>query len=133
MKKLFILFMVISFALVGCSDSEKTAKQNGSGISVEIGDNDNIRYLNLTLYVDGLFWGSEEVISEENESFQNQGIFWFNTPTFQNIDVEIELIYSENMDGTNSQITNKIDITQAKKWVNIKLNDELQLEILEFK
>src|SRR5690606_32945981 len=116
---------------VGCSNNEKTktAKQNGSGVSIEIGNNENISYLNFTVYVDGLYWSSEEVISEDNRPFTKGKVIWFDTPKFENANVEIELSYDDNISRENPHITNKINITEAKEWVNVLLNEDLELEI----
>ena len=129
MKKMTILLALL--LLFGCS--EQTAEQHGEGISIEMGDVDNIHYLGINVYVDGLFFNKEFIFKDKEESsFQTGEIVWFEGPIIQDRLQEVEVIYSRNKDGSDSATTNKIDITDVKEWVNTKLNRELELELLKF-
>ncbi|ADC52236.1 hypothetical protein BpOF4_21204 (plasmid) [Alkalihalophilus pseudofirmus OF4] len=129
MRKITILLALL--LLFGCS--EKTAEQQGEGISIEMGDVNNIQYLGINVYVDGLFFNNEYVFKDEGESsFKTGEIIWFEGPIIQDRLQEVEVIYSRNKDGSDSATTNKIDITDVKEWANTKLNSELELELLKY-
>ncbi len=132
MKKLITVFLAI-LLLFGCA--EKTAEQHGKGISVEIGniDEQEIRYVGITIYLNELLFVDGFVYKEDYGLFQTGDVVWFETPIINNKRQEIEVHYSRNADGSYPKTTNKIDITEAKEWVNAKLNDELQLELSEFR
>lgn len=132
MKK-FLIIGVALLVLVGCTLKEKTAEKHGKGISVEIGDTDNIRYVGITLYADRLLF-SDDFIYKEEGSFQPGEIVWFDAPVFPGDHFQdIEITYSRNPDGSDTTTTNRINITEAKEWVNTKLTNESQLELSAFK
>lgn len=132
MKKFFTIFLAL-LLLLGCNIEERTAQKNGKGISVKIGDIDNIRYVGVNIYMDELLFSDLSTYKEEG-FFKEDDIVWFDAPVTPGDHLqEIEVIYSRNADGSDPATTNMIDITEAKEWVNTKLNNELQLELLEFK
>ncbi|MCM3760422.1 hypothetical protein M3212_06410 [Alkalihalobacillus oceani] len=131
MKKLMTIGFVL-LLLFGCS--EKTAEKHGEGISIEFGVVGNIHYVGINLYVDELIFSRESTYKEEEGSFQPGEIIWFHGPVIQSNHIqEVEVVYSSNKDGSDAKTTNMIDITEAKEWVNTKLNHELELELLTFK
>lgn len=132
MKKVIPLVLAL-LLLAGCTFKEKTAEKHGRGISVEMSGMDTISYVGLKIYADRLIF-SDDFIYKEEGAFQPGEIVWFDAPVFPGDHLqEIEVIYSENRDGSDSATTNRIDITKAKEWVNTKFTDELQLELVEFK
>ena len=132
MKK-YMIVLVVLLLLVGCTTKEKTAEKHGRGISVEMSDLDTISYMAIKIYADGLIFADHFLYKEEGYFKAGENV-WFDAPVFPGDHLqEIELIYSTNRDGSDSTTTNKIDITKAKEWVNAKLTNELQLELVEYK
>lgn len=132
MKKIIVLLLAL-LLLFGCTIKEKTAEKHGEGISVEIGNIDNISFVSIRIYAEGLPFGDYFTYKEEG-TFQPGEIVWFDAAVFPSDNFqEIEVIYSRNPDGSDSATTNMIDITKAKEWVNTKLNNEMQLELSEYK
>ncbi|MEC2074356.1 hypothetical protein [Alkalihalophilus marmarensis] len=80
MRKITILLALL--LLFGCS--EKTAEQQGEGISIEMGDVNNIQYLGINVYVDGLFFNNEYVFKDEGESsFKRVKLFGLKVQLFK--------------------------------------------------
>ena len=127
MKKLAVLLLAV-LIISGCS--AKSAGQHGHGISVEMADSLNIKHMSLIMYVDGKEVFSENVINANSSPFEKGEIVWFDvSPSAPNSTVELTLSYSRNLNGTNEQTTEKIDISNANDWVNLKFtkNNDLQL------
>ncbi len=132
MKKIIVMLLAV-LLLFGCTNKEKTVEKHGEGISVEIGEIDNIRYVSIRVYMEELPFSDFSTYKEDG-SFNNGEIIWFDVPISQSdYSQEIEVIYSNNPDGSDSATSNRIDITEAKEWVNTELNDKLQLELSDFK
>ena len=126
-----ILLLLLSVLLIsGCS--AKSAQQHGHGISVEMADSLHIKHMTLTMYVDGSEVFSENVINANNSSFEKGEIIWFDvSPSATNSTVELTLSYSRNLNGTNEQTTEKIDISNANDWVTIKFTKNYELQLLK--
>lgn len=128
MRKL-VMILACSFLLFGCSSSYQSAKDLGNGVSVEIQTNVTIKHLRVEKYVNGTLTDSQNVINANNSAIKKGEIVHFDFPIYVNDeDVEFLLLYSKNIDGTNSYPTNKLKITSTDTWVNLLLNDQLQLE-----
>lgn len=128
--------LVALLMLVGCTQqTAKNAKQHGSGISITMGEDLNIKQMQLKIYegnLKELF--SENVIYADSSEFSKGDVIWFDvSPSIINTDptISVELSYSENIDGTSAKPTKKIDISNAKQWVNLELNDNYELTITE--
>lgn len=129
-RNLLIVTVLLVFLLAGCS--AKSAKQHGAGISVEMGDSLNIKHMTIIKYVGGLEVASENVINADNSSFTKGQVTWFDLPfSSTNSDVEIAISYSENIDGTSSKTTPKLNISKANKWVNVKFTENYELQLME--
>lgn len=129
LKMLSILLMSL-LIIAGCS--AKSAEQHGSGISVEIAESQNIKHLTIIKYENGKEVFSENVINADTSAFEKGDIVWFDvTPSSNNGTVKLLLEYSQNVDATDSKTTNKIDISNAKQWANVKLEDG-QLELIDY-
>lgn len=129
-NKLLILAAFVVLLLSACSNS--SAKQHGSGISVEMSDSLNIKHITIIKYVGGIEVDSSNVINADSSSFKKGDVTWFDTPVSStNSTVEIAISYSENIDGTYSKTTPKLDISNANKWVNVNFNENYELELME--
>lgn len=129
--KRFIIVFLSTLLLFGCG-GDKTAEQQGTGISVEVGDikDEQIRYVGITVYLNELLYMDDNIYKDDYSFFQDGDIVWFNIPIISDKRQEIEVHYSNNPDGSDTKTTNKIDITEANKWVNTKIDNDLRLEIL---
>ena len=129
MKKcLLLLFSII--ILSACS--AQSAEELDKGISVEMAASQNIKHLTLHLYVNGKETFNENVINANNSAFEKGEIVWFDvSPDHPNATVELAVSYSKNLDATDAKTTEKIDVSNARKWVNTKLNADKQLELLD--
>lgn len=128
--KTLTVFLMSFLIIAGCSS--KSAEQHGSGISVEIADSQNIKHLTLIKSVGGKEVFSENIINADNSAFEKGDIVWFDvTPSSQNGEAKLELNYSENVNATESKTTYKINISNAKQWVNVKFEDG-QLKLLDY-
>ncbi|HBW13747.1 MAG TPA: hypothetical protein DEF30_08010 [Proteiniclasticum sp.] len=83
--------------------------------------------------MEGLIFSSYE-LSKENGTFNKGELIWFNvlisdSPPPQ----EIEVVYGENPDGSDSSLTNRMDITEADQWVAVYLHDDFSIELSDFK
>ena len=124
MKKLVAILLTV-LIISGCS--AKSAEQHGHGISVEMADSLNIKHMTLFMYVDG-----KNVINANNSPFEKGEIVWFDvSPTASNSTVELTLSYSRNLNGTNEQTTEKIDISNASDWVNLKFTKNYELQLIK--
>ncbi|AHN24226.1 hypothetical protein [Lysinibacillus varians] len=133
MRRLIVLCLV-GFLLVGCAEKGKTAEQFDKGISVEMDNSQDIKLMRLIKFVNGEEVTDENVFNADNTSFKKGQIIWYDIPLDQaNSTVEIQIAYSKNDDGTNEKTTEKIDVSEAKKWVNFKLNEEYHLKIIDMK
>ncbi len=125
-----MMILLASLLLVGCAGKEKTAKDFGEGISVEMAASQKIKHLSLVKYV----YGSEEfsggVINADYSPFKDGQILWFDA-ALSEASSTIAISYSLNLDGTEEKTTEKIDISGASKWVNLKLNQDMELEIVD--
>ncbi len=131
MKIKFLSLILLSlFIIAGCS--AKSAEQHGEGISVEMGASLNIKHLTLTAYVNGgkeVF--SENVINADNSAFEKGEVIWFDVAPFENeLTIKLQLSYSENLNAAQSKMTNKLDISNANKWVNVKFNEDYTIELI---
>lgn len=131
MKKLMTILLA-SLLLVGCAGKEKTAKEYGGGISVEIAASQKIKHVGLVKYVGGIAGTSDNVINADNSPFKKGQILWFDTPLSEGDSIiKIEVTYSLNTNETEEKTTEKIDISKANKWVNLRLNQDMELEIVD--
>ena len=129
MKKLVLILLAV-LIISGCS--AKSAQQHGHGISVEMADSLNIKHMSLFMYVDGKEVFSENVVNADNSSFEKGEIIWFDvSPSATNSTVELTLSYSRNSNGTNEQTTEKIDISNASNWVNVKFTKNYDLQLIK--
>ncbi|TKI53559.1 hypothetical protein FC756_23325 [Lysinibacillus mangiferihumi] len=133
MRRLIVLCLV-GFLLVGCAEKGKTAEQFDKGISVEMDNSQDIKLMRLIKFVNGEEVTDENVVNADNTPFKKGQIIWYDIPLDKaNSTVEIQIAYSKNDDGTNEKTTEKIDVSEAKKWVNFKLNEEYHLKIIDMK
>jgi len=125
LKICVVLFSL--FILVGCS--AKSAEQHGSGVSVEMSDSTDMKHITLNMYANGSEVFSENVINADQSTFNKGEIVWFDVTldAAVNETLELTLEYSENIDGTASKMTNKIDVSEAGKWMNMKFSEDYQL------
>ena len=129
MRKLVAILLTV-LIISGCS--AKSAEQHGHGISVEMADSLNIKHMTLFMYVDGKEVFSEHVINANNSPFEKGEIILFDvSPSATNSIVELTLSYSRNLNGTNEQITEKIDISNASDWVNLKFTKSYDLQLIK--
>ncbi|ALC89127.1 hypothetical protein AM500_04470 [Bacillus sp. FJAT-18017] len=129
MKKVMIFFLA-ALVLVGCSGKGKNAEQHGKGISVEMAASTNIKHLSLVQFVNGKEIASENVVNADGSAFQKGENTWFDIPIGTGKPVELALVYSLNHDGTNAKTSQRVEISKASRWVNLKLNDDYQLELI---
>jgi len=82
--------------------------------------------------VDGKEVFSENVINADNSPFDNGDIVWFDvSPSATNSTVELAISYSENLDGTNAQTTDKINVSNANEWINVELTENYHLKLID--
>lgn len=130
--KIRLLTIVVLFLLILAGCSAKSAEQHGSGISVEMNESLNIKHLTFMVYVNGKETYSTNVINADNSAFKKGEVIWFDVPSIEtDTTIKFALSYSENLNATQSKVTNKIDISNASKWVNAELNEDYQLELLD--
>ena len=131
--KLLIITAFTILLLVGCAQQPvKTAKQHGKGISIEMGDSLNIKQMSLSKYVNGQEVFSENVVYADSSAFEKGDVIWFDAPpTAKDATIKIALSYSENIDGTDSNTTQKIDVSEADKWIHVQLTKDHELEMIE--
>lgn len=121
--------MLLVFILVGCSINEKKAKDLGKSVSVEIQTDKTIKSIRLEKYVDGSFVTGENANRADNKAFKKGEVFNFDFPSSDNKqEMEFKVLFSENINATNSQSTNQVKIKNTKNGVNLILNQQLQLE-----
>ena len=129
MKKLGVILLAV-LLISGCS--AKSAAQHGHGISVEMAESLNIKHMSLFMYVDGKEVFSEHVINANNSPFEKGEIVWFDvSPSATHSTVEVTLSYSRNLDGTNANTTEKIDISNANDWVDFKFTKNYDLQLIK--
>jgi len=131
--KLLTLAVATSLLLAGCIErTNQTAKEHGSGISIEMSDSYNIHQMSLKKYENGVEVFNENVVYANSDPFEKGDVIWFDvSPDAKDRTVTIDLTYSENLDGTDAQITQKLDISEADKFVHVELKDKMELEIIE--
>ncbi len=130
MKIKLFTFITVTLLLFGCSAD--SAKELGKGISIEFSNSTNIKHLTLFMYVDGIEVFSEHMIHANQSAFEKGDIIWFDvSPASANSTVELALSYSENINGSNSKTTPKLDISNANKWVNVSFSSNYQLKLIE--
>lgn len=134
MKQLTILILTIVI-LSGCSASAKSAEQHGEGISIEMSHSLDIKHMSIMMYADGKEVFTENVINADNSPFKELDIIWFDVSPHPNdkSTVEVAISYSENSDGTDARMTNKIDISEVSEWVTIKFMKDFQIEVIDKK
>ncbi|MEO4052890.1 hypothetical protein [Solibacillus sp. CAU 1738] len=131
MEKLLTVLLT-TLLLVGCTEKASTAEEHGKGISVEMAASQKIKHLSLVKYVDGIVVTSDNVINADNSPFKKGEIIWFDTSLgSDNSLVKIAISYSQNIDATEETTTEKIDISNATKWVNVRLNQDMEIEIVD--
>lgn len=129
MKKWVIVLLSI-LVLVGCS--AKTAEQRGEGISMEMADSLHIKHISLIKYVNGQIQVINNVINADNSAFEKGEIIHFDVSPYEiNQQGAWAISYSENIDGTNGQITNKLGLSDAQKWVHLQFTEEYELKIID--
>lgn len=129
MKKTIVLILLI-FVLVGCSSHEKTAKDLGKGVSVKIQTSKSLKSIRLEKYVNGSLVSGENATRADNKAIKKGDILNFDIPmSSNNEDVEFKVVYSKNLDATNSQSTNKVKVKSTKNGINLVLNQKFQLEV----
>ena len=129
MKRLATIILSI-LILAGCS--AKSAEQIGKGISVEVSDPIDVKHMTLIKYVDGKEAFSENVINADNSPFENGDIIWFDvSPSATDSTVELAISYSENLDGTDAQTTEKINVSNANEWINVKFIEDFHLKLID--
>ena len=128
MKKLFIM-LIFSFILVGCSEEEKTAKDFGKGVSVEIQANETLKHFSLEKYVNGKLVSSDNVVHADNSPFEKGEIVYFDIPIPQkDEEVEFALAFSGKSEDTDSRSTDKLKIKTGNAWIELILTEQLQLK-----
>lgn len=129
MEKLVVLMLFV-FVLVGCSGNEKTAKDLGKGVSVEIQNNKTLKSIRLEKYVNGSLVSGENAARADNKAFKKGEVFNFDIPMSNDKEeVKFRVLYSKNLDAINSQSTNEVKVKSATNGVNLILNQQLQLEV----
>ncbi|OCA87912.1 hypothetical protein A8F94_08760 [Bacillus sp. FJAT-27225] len=132
MKKVLVLLLA-AIVLAGCAGKGKTAEQHGKGISVEMAGSPTIKHITVVQYVNGREIVGESVINADGSALSNGENVWFDVPLSKKDKLEIALEYSEKNDGTNPRTTRRVDISEARAWVTLKLNEENQLEFVNAK
>ncbi|WP_164214685.1 hypothetical protein [Virgibacillus sp. YIM 98842] len=128
--KIFVVLLSL-FMVAGCS--AKSAEQHDSGVSVKMSESLNMKHISLNMYADGSEVFSENVVNADHSTFKKGEIVWFDI-TFNdmaNSTLELNLEYSENIDGTEPGITDKLDVSGAEKWINVKFSEDNQLKLVD--
>ena len=128
--KIFVVLLSL-FMVAGCA--AKSAEQHDSGVSVEMSESLNMKHISLNMYADGSEVFSENVVNADHSTFKKGEIVWFDI-TFNdmaNSTLELNLEYSENIDGTEPGITDKLDVSGAEKWINVKFSEDNQLKLVD--
>lgn len=128
--KIFVVLLSL-FMVAGCA--AKSAEQHDSGVSVEMSESLNMKHISLNMYADGSEVFSENVVNADHSTFKKREIVWFDI-TFNdmaNSTLELNLEYSENIDGTEPGITDKLDVSGAEKWINVKFSEDYQLKLVD--
>ncbi len=123
-KFLFVL-LIFSIFMTGCA--AKSAEQHGNGISVEFDKSLGIKHVTIIQYVNDEEYFRENVINANKSPFEKGEVVWFDTAVDETN--EFQLAYSMNINGTDPQLTNKLNISKANNWVNAKFTEEFKLEI----
>ena len=115
MKKLTAMILMLLF-LSGCTVMNLFTGRDRTGTYIALGDIDDIGYIGDNVYMEGLIFSSYE-LSKENGTFNQGEVIWFDVPISDSpYPQEIEFVYGENPDGSDSSLTNRMDLTEADQW-----------------
>ena len=132
MKKLSAMILMLLF-LTGCTVMNHFTGRDRTGTYIALGDIDDIGYIGDNVYMEGLIFSSYE-LSKENGTFNQGEVIWFDVPISDSpYPQEIEVVYGENPDGSDSSLTNRMDLTEADQWVAVYLDDDFSIELSDFK
>ena len=132
MKKLTAMILMLLF-LSGCTVMNLFTGRDRTGTYIALGDIDDIGYIGNNVYMEGLIFSSYE-LSKENGTFNQGEVIWFDVPISDSpYPQEIEVVYGENPDGSDSSLTNRMDLTEADQWVAVYLDDDFSIELSDFK
>ena len=132
MKKLTAMILML-LLLSRCTVMNHFTGRDRSGTYIALGDIDDIGYIGDNVYMEGLIFSSYE-LSKENGTFNQGEVIWFDVPISDSpYPQEIEVVYDENPDGSDSSLTNRMDLTEADQWVAVYLDDDFSIELSDFK
>ena len=115
MKKLTAMILML-LLLSGCTVMNHFTGRDRTGTYIALGDIDDIGYIGDNVYMEGLIFSSYE-LSKENGTFNQGEVIWFDVPISDSpYPQEIEVVYGENPDGSDSSLTNRMDLTEADQW-----------------
>ena len=115
MKKLTAMILML-LLLSRCTVMNHFTGRDRSGTYIALGDIDDIGYIGDNVYMEGLIFSSYE-LSKENGTFNQGEVIWFDVPISDSpYPQEIEFVYGENPDGSDSSLTNRMDLTEADQW-----------------
>ena len=115
MKKLTAMILML-LLLSGCTVMNHFTGRDRTGTYIALGDIDDIGYIGDNVYMEGLIFFSYE-LSKENGTFNQGEVIWFDVPISDSpYPQEIEVVYDENPDGSDSSLTNRMDLTEADQW-----------------
>lgn len=132
MKKLTAMILML-LLLSGFTVMNHFTGRDRTGTYIALGDIDDIGYIGDNVYMEGLIFSSYE-LSKENGTFNQGEVIWFDVPISDSpYPQEIEVVYGENPDGSDSSLTNRMDLTEADQWVAVYLDDDFSIELSDFK
>ena len=132
MKKLTAMILML-LLLSRCTVMNHFTGRDRTGTYIALGDIDDIGYIGDNVYMEGLIFSSYE-LSKENGTFNQGEVIWFDVPISDSpYPQEIEFVYGENPDGSDSSLTNRMDLTEADQWVAVYLDDDFSIELSDFK
>ena len=115
MKKLTAMILML-LLLSRCTVMNHFTGRDRTGTYIALGDIDDIGYIGDNVYMEGLIFSSYE-LSKENGTFNQGEVIWFDVPISDSpYPQEIEVVYGENPDGSDSSLTNRMDLTEADQW-----------------
>ncbi len=115
MKKLTAMILML-LLLSRCTVMNHFTGRDRTGTYIALGDIDDIGYIGDNVYMEGLIFSSYE-LSKENGTFNQGEVIWFDVPISDSpYPQEIEFVYGENPDGSDSSLTNRMDLTEADQW-----------------
>ena len=115
MKKLTAMILML-LLLSRCTVMNHFTGRDRTGTYIALRDIDDIGYIGDNVYMEGMIFSSYE-LSKENGTFNQGEVIWFDVPISDSpYPQEIKVVYGENPDGSDSSLTNRMDLTEADQW-----------------